>query len=130
MTTKLYVLARELGVKSSEIVKKCQEEGLNVQNHMATISSGMAATIRQWFTKGKNNTTLEKPPENQLGECKDCLHFLPKQGRDGLCRKYPPRVVPVPATSECLTCWPQVRSNDACGEFEVGSTRAPGPFLR
>jgi translation initiation factor IF-2 len=58
-TTRVYILARELGVKSSAIVKKCQDEGLNVQNHMATISAGLAATIREWFTEGENLTTVE-----------------------------------------------------------------------
>ncbi len=58
-TTRVYILARELGVKSSAIVKKCQDEGLNVQNHMATISAGLAATIREWFTEGENVTTVE-----------------------------------------------------------------------
>ena len=58
-TTRVYILARELGVKSSAIVKKCQDEGLNVQNHMATISAGLAATIREWFSEGENVTTVE-----------------------------------------------------------------------
>jgi translation initiation factor IF-2 len=40
-------------------VKKCQDEGLNVQNHMATISAGLAATIREWFSEGENVTTVE-----------------------------------------------------------------------
>ncbi len=58
-TTRVYILARELGVKSSAIVKKCQDEGLDVRNHMATISAGLAATIREWFTEGENVTTVE-----------------------------------------------------------------------
>ena len=39
-TTRVYILANELGVKSSAIVKKCQDEGLDVKNHMAAISAG------------------------------------------------------------------------------------------
>ncbi len=58
-TTRVYLLARELGVKSSAIVKKCQDEGLDVRNHMATISAGLAATIREWFSEGENVTTVE-----------------------------------------------------------------------
>jgi translation initiation factor IF-2 len=57
--TRVYILAKELGVKSSAIVKKCQDEGLDVKNHMSTISAGLAATIREWFSEGENVTTVE-----------------------------------------------------------------------
>ncbi len=58
-TTRVYILAKELDVKSTAIVKKCQDEGLDVKNHMATISAGLAATIREWFSEGENITTIE-----------------------------------------------------------------------
>jgi len=61
-------LARELGVKSSAIVKKCQDEGLDVKNHMATISAGLAATIREWFSEGENVTTIETAEKVDLKE--------------------------------------------------------------
>ncbi|OHB60396.1 MAG: hypothetical protein A2167_07250 [Planctomycetes bacterium RBG_13_46_10] len=57
--TRVYLLAKELGVKSTAIVKKCQDEGLDVKNHMSAISAGLAATIREWFTEGDNITTVE-----------------------------------------------------------------------
>ena len=58
-STRVYILAKELGVKSSSIVKKCQSEDLDVKNHMSTISAGLAATIREWFSEGDNVTTIE-----------------------------------------------------------------------
>ncbi len=58
-TTRVYILAKELGVKSSAIVKKCQDEGLDVKNHMSVISAGLSATIREWFSEGENVTTVE-----------------------------------------------------------------------
>lgn len=67
-TTRVYILARELGVKSSAIVKKCQDEGLDVRNHMATISAGLAATIREWFSEGENVTTVETAEKVDLAE--------------------------------------------------------------
>ena len=67
-TTRVYILARELGVKSSAIVKKCQDEGLDVKNHMATISAGLAATIREWFSEGENVTTIETAEKVDLGQ--------------------------------------------------------------
>lgn len=58
-TTRVYILAKELGTKSSAIVKKCQDEGLDVKNHMSVLSAGLAATIREWFSEGENITTVE-----------------------------------------------------------------------
>ncbi|MHC4757173.1 MAG: translation initiation factor IF-2 [Planctomycetota bacterium] len=58
-TTRVYILSKELGVKSASIVKKCQDENLDVKNHMSTISAGLAATIREWFSEGQNITTVE-----------------------------------------------------------------------
>ncbi len=52
-------MAKELGVKSPAIVKKCQDEGLDVKNHMSTISAGLAATIREWFSEGEHITSIE-----------------------------------------------------------------------
>jgi translation initiation factor IF-2 len=57
--TRVYILAKELGVKSSAIVKKCRAESLDVKNHMTTISAGLAATIREWFSEGEHSTTVE-----------------------------------------------------------------------
>jgi translation initiation factor IF-2 len=58
-STRIYILAKELRVKSAAIVKKCQDEGLDVKNHMSVISAGLAATIREWFSEGENITTVE-----------------------------------------------------------------------
>jgi len=57
--TRVYILAKELGVKSTAIVEKCQDEGLDVKNHMASISAGLAETIREWFSEGEHSTTVE-----------------------------------------------------------------------
>jgi translation initiation factor IF-2 len=67
-TTRVYILAKELGVKSSAIVKKCQDEGLDVKNHMAVISAGLAATIREWFSEGENVTTVETSDKVDLNK--------------------------------------------------------------
>ena len=58
-TTRVHILAKELGVKSKAIVEKCQAEGLDIKNHMSTISIGLAATIREWFSEGEHTTTVE-----------------------------------------------------------------------
>ena len=57
--TRVHILAKELGVKSKVIIDKCQAEGLDVKNHMSTLSAGLAATIREWFSVGEHRTTVE-----------------------------------------------------------------------
>ncbi|MCE5340208.1 MAG: translation initiation factor IF-2 [Planctomycetaceae bacterium] len=57
--TRVHLLAKELGVNSKAIIDKCQAEGLDIKNHMSTISAGLAATIREWFSEGLNSTTVE-----------------------------------------------------------------------
>jgi len=69
-TTRVYILADELGVKSSAIIKKCQDEGLDVKNHMAVLSAGLAATIREWFTEGENVTTVETSDKVDLSRAR------------------------------------------------------------
>ena len=60
-------MAKELDVKSTAIVEKCKAEGLtNVENHMSTLSAGLAATIREWFTEGENVTTIEQSQKVDL----------------------------------------------------------------
>jgi len=68
--TRVYLLAKELGVKSTAIVKKCQDESLDVKNHMSAISAGLAATIREWFTEGENVTTVETAKKVDLGKAR------------------------------------------------------------
>ncbi|HAL45886.1 MAG: hypothetical protein A2Y12_05875 [Planctomycetes bacterium GWF2_42_9] len=57
--TRVHLLAKELGVNSKAIIDKCQAEGLDIKNHMSTISAGLAATIREWFSEGDHTTTIE-----------------------------------------------------------------------
>ena len=53
-STRIYILAKELGVKSSDIIKKCHFEGeklVTIKNHMSPVSDDVASAIRMWFTK-------------------------------------------------------------------------------
>ena len=49
--TRVHLLAKELGIKSKQIIDRCQENGLDIKNHMSTISAGLEATIRGWFAE-------------------------------------------------------------------------------
>lgn len=56
-------LAKELGVKSKEVLDKLKAEGLGDQarNHQSTVSVGLAMTIREWFAgaEGEGATAVE-----------------------------------------------------------------------
>ncbi len=60
MATRIFELARELGVTSKVVLTKCRAEGLEVKNHMSTLSAGLEATIREWFSdEGAQHTAVE-----------------------------------------------------------------------
>ena len=51
MAKRVFELARELGVTSKRVLTKCRAEGLDIKNHMSTVSAGLEATIGEWFSK-------------------------------------------------------------------------------
>jgi len=57
---RVHILAKELGVTSKAILEKCRAEGLELKNHMATLSAGLEATVREWFSEGVHETVEEK----------------------------------------------------------------------
>jgi translation initiation factor IF-2 len=56
---RVHLLADELGVSSKAVLAKCRAEGLDIRNHMSTLSAGQVATIREWFSEGAHATTVE-----------------------------------------------------------------------
>jgi len=56
---RVHILAKELNVTSKAILDKCAAEGLSVKNHMSTLTAGQTATLREWFSEGTHNTTVE-----------------------------------------------------------------------
>jgi len=57
---RVHILAKELGVTSKAILEKCRAEGLDLKNHMSTLSAGLEATVREWFSEGVHKTVEEK----------------------------------------------------------------------
>lgn len=57
---RVHILAKELKVTSKTILQKCAAEGITVKNHMSTISAGLEATIREWFSEGAHKNVVEK----------------------------------------------------------------------
>jgi len=58
--TRVHNLAKDLSVPSKVIIEKCRAEGIDIKNHMHVLSAGLEATIREWFSEGAHNTTLEE----------------------------------------------------------------------
>jgi len=61
-TKRIHNLAKELGIESKAIVAKCQAEGIpatTIKDHMSTVSAGLEATIREWFSSGSPSTAVE-----------------------------------------------------------------------
>jgi len=61
-TKRIHNLAKELGIESKAIVAKCHAEGIpatTIKDHMSTVSAGLEATIREWFSSGSPSTAVE-----------------------------------------------------------------------
>ena len=56
---RVHTLAKELGVESKDIIAKCKAEGIDLKNHMAPISVGLAESIREWFSVAADVTSVE-----------------------------------------------------------------------
>jgi len=58
--TRVYLLAKELGVPSKAIVDKCLAEGIEMKTgHMSPLTAGQSATVREWFSEGTHLTAVE-----------------------------------------------------------------------
>ena len=78
-TTRVYILAKELGVKSAAIITKCQDEGLDIKNHMSVISAGLGETIKEWFSEGTNVTTVETSKKVDLKKVRVAKKAKPRK---------------------------------------------------
>ncbi len=67
---RIHTLAKELDVTSKAIITKCAAEGIEIKNHMHVVSAGLEATIREWFSVGAHNTTLEEAARVDLKKVK------------------------------------------------------------
>jgi len=59
LAKRVFELAKELGVRSKDILEKCRAEGLEIKNHMAALSAGLEATIVEWFSESSSGTAVE-----------------------------------------------------------------------
>ncbi|MBX3387285.1 MAG: translation initiation factor IF-2 [Phycisphaeraceae bacterium] len=62
MAKRISEIAKELGVTSKAIIEKCLAEGIpqdKVKSHTTTVTVGLEATIREWFSVGSASTAVE-----------------------------------------------------------------------
>ncbi len=66
-------IAKELGVASKVIIDKCLAEGVpsdKVKGHMSTVSAGLEASIREWFSAGGVATAIETTEHLDVAQVK------------------------------------------------------------
>ncbi|MCP4589989.1 MAG: translation initiation factor IF-2 [bacterium] len=56
---RVHTLAKQLNVSSKVVIEKCRAEGLEIKNHMSTLSAGLEATVREWFSEGEHLGAIE-----------------------------------------------------------------------
>ncbi|MHC4984109.1 MAG: translation initiation factor IF-2, partial [Planctomycetota bacterium] len=64
MAKRVFEIARELDVTSKTMLEKCRAEGLDVKNHMSTLSAGLEATLREWFGQATGESTAVETAEH------------------------------------------------------------------
>ena len=70
MAKRVFELARELGVTSKVVLEKCRAEGLDIKNHMSTLSMGLGATIQEWFSEAAGGTAIERAEHVDLNKAR------------------------------------------------------------
>ena len=68
---RVHELAKEIGVTSKSIIDKCRAEGIELKNHMAPLTAGLEATIREWFSTGEPSTAVETSEQIDLAAEKE-----------------------------------------------------------
>jgi translation initiation factor IF-2 len=71
LATRVFELAREIGVTSKVILNKLHAEGLDIKNHMSTVSAGLEATIREWFSEEAAGTAVETSDHVDLDKARE-----------------------------------------------------------
>ena len=76
--TRIFEIAKDLGIKSKAIVEKCHAEGLPkdvIKNHMSTVSIGLEQTIREWFavdeSADSSHTAVEQAQKVDLEKIRE-----------------------------------------------------------
>lgn len=92
---RVHTLAKELGITSKVLIEKCHAEGIELKNHMAAVSAGLAESIREWFSVGSDVTSVEiaervdlakvqRRPRKRAGSSADGAESVGEAGGEGV----------------------------------------------
>jgi translation initiation factor IF-2 len=98
LATRIFELARELGVTSKTMLEKCRAEGLDVKNHMATLSAGLEATLREWFSPDVTQTAVETAEHVDLEKARAKARKSRRHGEHAEVAEAPPAEAEVEPT--------------------------------
>ena len=73
MARRVHDIAKDLGISNKAIVDKCKAEGIPetlIKNHMSTVSAGLEATIREWFSATASHSAIETAERVDLEKVK------------------------------------------------------------
>ena len=130
MAKRVFELARELGVRSKDVLIKCRAEGLELKNHMATLSAGLEATIHEWFAEADaeadvSHTAVETTEHVNLAEAREEARKI----RRRLKRKAEPELEPVEAEAETEQVAAEAPVEQVVGEVDqVAGAVAEAPL--
>ncbi|MBX3354752.1 MAG: translation initiation factor IF-2 [Phycisphaeraceae bacterium] len=75
-------LAKELGVTAKDIIEKCKAEDIpGVDKPQATVSVGLALTIREWFGAADAGTAVERAAPVDVEEARARAEKAPRRSR-------------------------------------------------
>jgi translation initiation factor IF-2 len=79
---RVHQLAKELGVDSKAIVSKCQAEEIpGIENYMSTVSLGLAATIREWFSAAHSHNAVEQAAPVDVAAARSTARKRPSRSK-------------------------------------------------
>jgi translation initiation factor IF-2 len=81
---RVHILAKELNVTSKAIIDKCAAEGIELKNHMAVVSVGLAESIREWFSESEDITSVEESERVDLTKVRKPKRAPAAPGEDGV----------------------------------------------
>ena len=122
MAKRVFELAREIGVRSKDVLLKCRAEGLELKNHMATLSAGLQATIQEWFSEVDDesaavHTAVETSEHVNLAEAREEARKTRRRRK--------PKLEPEPEPEEITPEAEQVAA-EAPPELAVGEAGVAG----
>lgn len=114
---------------SKVVLGKCRAEGLEIKNHMSTVSAGLEATVREWFSEASTDATAVEISEHV--DLETARKEANKSRRRRSKKKSEPEALESPtaellAVAEAPSELPEVSPEQGeIGTVEIASTEQP-----